>query len=59
VRDDLLATDDLISEGPDSQDPYDESVKLLATAVDDESIDGGLEEDSKVINSSQSHENTS
>jgi hypothetical protein len=59
VRDDLLAIDDLTSEGPDSQDPYNKSMKLLATAVDDESIDGRLEEDSKVINSSQSHENTS
>jgi hypothetical protein len=34
-------------------------MKLLATALDDDSIDGGLGEDSKVINSSPSHENTS
>ena len=56
VRDGLLAIDDLILEGPDCQDPYsgrdpyDESMKLLATAVGDEPIDGGLKEDSDVIN---------
>jgi hypothetical protein len=44
VRDGLLAIDDLILEGPDCQDggrdPYNESMKLLATAVGDEPIDG-------------------
>jgi hypothetical protein len=65
VRDGLLAIDDLILEGPDcqdpygGQDPYDESMKLLAIAVDDEPIDGGLEDDSDVISSLQSHENRS
>ena len=57
--DDLLAIDDLISEGPDSQDPYDESMKLLATAVDDKPIDGRLKEDSDVTSSLQSHKNRS
>jgi hypothetical protein len=63
VRDDLLAVDDPILEGPDcqdpygGQDPYDESMKLLATAGDDEPIDGGLKEDSDVISAPQSHEN--
>jgi hypothetical protein len=65
VRDDLLAIDDLILEGPDyqdhysGQDPYNESMKLLATAVVDEPVDGGLKEDSDVISSSQNHENRS
>jgi hypothetical protein len=65
VRDDLLAIDNLILEGPDcqdhcgGQDPYDESMKLLATADDDEPIDGRLKEDSDVISSSQNHENRS
>jgi hypothetical protein len=55
VRDDLPAVDDPILEGPDcqdpygGQDPYDESMKLLATAGDGEPIEGGLKEDSDVI----------
>jgi hypothetical protein len=32
-------------------------MKLLATASDDEPIDGGLKENSDVINAPQSHEN--
>jgi hypothetical protein len=53
----------LFLEGPNyqdlysSQDPYDESIKLLATAGDDEPIDGGLKEDSNVIGALQSYEN--
>ena len=52
-----------ILEGPDcqvpygGQDPYDESMKLLATIGDDEYIDDGLIGDADIINSSQSHEN--
>jgi hypothetical protein len=63
VRDDLLAVDDPILEGPNcqdpygSQDPYDESMKLLATAGDDEPIDSRLKGDSDVISARQSHEN--
>jgi hypothetical protein len=63
VRDDLLAVDDPILEGFYSQDPYggqdpyNESMKLLATAGEDESIDSGLKEDSHVISAPQSHEN--
>jgi hypothetical protein len=34
-------------------------MKLLATAVVDEPVDGGLKEDSDVISSSQNHENRS
>jgi hypothetical protein len=55
VRDDLLAADNPILEGSNyqdpysGQDPYDESIKLLATAGDDEPIDGGLKEDSDAI----------
>jgi hypothetical protein len=33
VRDDLLAVEDLIFEGSDYRDPYDEAMKLLATAA--------------------------
>jgi hypothetical protein len=63
VRDDLLAVDDPILEGTNcqdpysSQDPYDKSMKLLATAGDDEPIDSGLKEDSDIISAPQSHEN--
>ena len=63
MRGDLLAVDDPILEGSDCQDPYggqdhyDEPMKLLATAGDGEPIDGGLKEDSDVINAPQSHEN--
>ena len=63
MRDDLLAVDDPTLEGPDyqdhcgGQDSYGKSVKLLATAGDDESIDSGLKEDSDVINALQSHGN--
>jgi hypothetical protein len=39
------------------QDPYDEAMKLLATASDDEPIDGGLKEDSDVISTPLSYEN--
>jgi hypothetical protein len=62
MKEDLLAVDDLILEGSDCQDPYggqdpfDESMKLLATAGD-EPIDGGLKEDGDVISAPQSHEN--
>ena len=62
IRDDLLAIDDLILEGPNyqdyysGQDPYNESMKLLATTVVDELVDNGLKEDSDVISSSQNHE---
>jgi hypothetical protein len=55
VRDDLLAVDDPILEGADcqdpygGQDPYDESMKLLATAGEDEPTNGGLKEDSDII----------
>jgi hypothetical protein len=55
VRDSLLAIDNLILEGPDcqdpysSRDPYNESIKLLATAVGDEPIDSRLKEDSDII----------
>jgi hypothetical protein len=62
VRDDLLAVDDPILEGADcqdpygGQDPYNKSIKLLATAGD-EPIDGGLKEDSDAISALQSHEN--
>jgi hypothetical protein len=59
MRDGLLAIDDLILEGPNCQGPYDEFMKLLATAVDDEPIDSRLKEDSEVTSSSQSHENRS
>ena len=63
MRDDLLAADDPILEGADCQDPYggrdpyDESMKLLATAGDDEPIDSGLKEDSDAISALQSQEN--
>ena len=49
-----------ILEGSDCQDPfggrdpYDESIKLLATASDDEPIDGGSKEDSDAISAQQS-----
>jgi hypothetical protein len=55
MRDDLLAADNPILEGSNcqdpygGQDPYNESIKLLATASDDEPIDGGLKEDSDAI----------
>jgi hypothetical protein len=55
ARDDLLAVDDLILEGSNyqdpygGQDPYDEAMKLLATAADDEPMGGGLKEDSDAI----------
>jgi hypothetical protein len=39
------------------RDPYNESIKLLATAGDNESIDGGLEEDSDAISALQSQGN--
>ena len=60
VRDDLLAADNPILEGSDcqdpygGQDPYDESIKLLATAGDDEPINGRLKEDSNAISALQS-----
>jgi hypothetical protein len=63
VRDDLLAADNPILEGSDcqdpygGQDPYNESMKLLATTGDDEPIDGGLKEDSDAISALQSQEN--
>jgi hypothetical protein len=63
MREDLLAVDDPILEGSDSQDtygcqdPYNESMKLLATASEDEPIDSRLKEDSNVISAPQSHEN--
>lgn len=63
MRDDLLAVDDPILEGADcqdpygGQDPYDESMNLLATAGDDEPIDTRLKEDSDVISAPQSHRN--
>jgi hypothetical protein len=62
VRDDLPAVDDPILERADcqdpfgGQDPYDESLKLLATAGDDEPIDSRLKEDSNIISAPQSHE---
>jgi hypothetical protein len=62
MREDLLAVDDSILEGSDiqdpygGQDPYNETMKLLATAGD-EPIDGGLKEDGDVISAPQSHEN--
>jgi hypothetical protein len=65
MRDSLLAIDNLILEGPDyqdpysGQDPYNESMKLLAITVDDEPIDSRLEDDSNVISSLQSHKNRS
>jgi hypothetical protein len=52
MRDNLLAVDDPILEGSDcqdpysGQDPYNESMKLLATAGEIEPLDGGLKEDS-------------
>jgi hypothetical protein len=63
VKDGLLAVDDPILEGADcqdpygGQDPYDESIKLLATASNDDPIDNRLKEDSDVISALQSHEN--
>jgi hypothetical protein len=63
VRDDFLAVDDSILEGADcqdpygGQDPYGESIKLLATAGEEEPIDGGLEEDSDAISALQSQGN--
>ena len=60
VRDGLLAIENPILEGTDCQDRYggqglyDESMKLLATAGEDEPIDGGLEEDSDAISALQS-----
>jgi hypothetical protein len=63
VRDALLAVDDLILEGSDcqdpydGQDPYDESMKLLSTAGDEEPTDGGLNEDSDAISAPQSRTN--
>jgi hypothetical protein len=62
VRDDLLAVDDPILEGADcqdlysSQDPYDESMKLFATASEDKPTNGRLKENSNVISVPQSHE---
>jgi hypothetical protein len=52
-------------EGPDcqdlysSRDPYNKSIKLLATAVGNEPIDSRLKEDSDIISLSQSYENRS
>jgi hypothetical protein len=63
VRDDLLAVDDLILEGSNYQDPYssqdsyDEAVKPLATAADDEPIDNRFKEDSDAISAPLSDEN--
>jgi hypothetical protein len=63
VRDDLLAADNPILEGFDcqdpygGQDPYNESIKLLATAGDDEPTNGGFEEDSDATSALQSQEN--
>ena len=63
MRDDLLATNNLILEGSDcqdpysGQDPYNKSIKLLATVDDDKPIDGGLKEDSNAISVLQSQEN--
>jgi hypothetical protein len=63
VRDDLLAVDDLYLEGSNyqdpysGQDPYDEAMKLLATAGDDEPMGDGLKEDSHAISAPLSDEN--
>jgi hypothetical protein len=63
VRDDLPAANNPILEGSDcqdpygGQDPYNESIKLLATTGDDEPIDGGLKEDSDAISALQSQRN--
>ena len=65
MRDNLLATNDLILEGANyqdsysSQDPYNKFIKLLATAVIDEPVDGRLKEDSDIISLSQNYENRS
>jgi hypothetical protein len=65
VRDNLLAIDNLILEGPDyqdyysSQDPYNKSIKLLATAVVDEPVDSRLKEDSNIISLLQNYKNRS
>jgi hypothetical protein len=62
MRDDLLAVDDPILKGADcqdpygGQDPYNESMKLLA-AGEDEPTNGRLKEDSDIISTPQSHEN--
>jgi hypothetical protein len=63
VRGDLLATDNLILEGANCQDPYgsqnpySESIKLLVTAGEDKPIDGELKEDSDAISALQSQGN--
>jgi hypothetical protein len=63
MRDNLLAANNPILEGSNcqdpygGQDPYDEPIKLLATAGSDEPIDGGLKEDSDTISALQSQEN--
>jgi hypothetical protein len=59
IRDSLLAIDNLILEGPNCQDPYDKSIKLLATAVDNKPIDSRLKEDSNITSLLQSYENRS
>jgi hypothetical protein len=62
VRDNLLAVDDPILEGSDcqdpygGQDPYDESMKLLATTGGDKPMDDKLKEGDD-INALQGHEN--
>jgi hypothetical protein len=63
VRDSLLAIDDFLLEGPDcqdpysSRDPYNKSIKLLATAAGNKPIDSRLKEDSNIISLSQSYKN--
>jgi hypothetical protein len=65
IRDSLLAIDNLILEGPDcqdpysSRDPYNKSIKLLATAVSNKLIDSRLKKDSDIISLLQSYKNRS
>ena len=63
IKNNLLAIDNLILEGPDyqdyysSQDPYNKSIKLLATAVVDELLDSRLKKDSNIISLLQNYKN--
>jgi hypothetical protein len=65
VGDDLLLVNDPILEGSNyqdpysSQDPYDESMKLLATTSEDKPTDGRPKEDSNAISALQSCTNNS
>ncbi len=63
MRDNLLAVDNSILKSSNcqeyysSQDPYNISIKLLATASNDELIDSKLKENSNAISILQSQEN--